>query len=110
MRTCDHVGHLEQSERDILTLRSQQGRFEERIAMMQHLLEVRKSLCTPTSVLHVGAVHQQMLWCILNPTKAKLQGLLMLYSCMVTVRAAHLRCVSTSRKGHASGVLLWQLG
>lgn len=36
------AGHLEQSERDILTLRSQQGRFEERIAMMQHLLEERE--------------------------------------------------------------------
>lgn len=35
------AGQLEQSERDILTLRSQQGRFEERIAMMQHLLEER---------------------------------------------------------------------
>jgi len=34
------AGNLEQSERDILTLRSQQGRFDERIAMMQHLLEV----------------------------------------------------------------------
>ena len=42
MHDCNHAGHLEQSERDILTLRSQQGRFEERIAMMQHLLEVRK--------------------------------------------------------------------
>jgi hypothetical protein len=34
------AGNLEQSERDILTLRSQQGRFDERIAMMQSLLEV----------------------------------------------------------------------
>ncbi len=34
------AGNLEQSERDILTLRSQQGRFDERIVMMQHLLEV----------------------------------------------------------------------
>ncbi len=34
------AGNLEQSERDILTLRSQQGRFDERIAMIQHLLEV----------------------------------------------------------------------
>ncbi|KAL0025931.1 hypothetical protein WJX77_004860 [Trebouxia sp. C0004] len=36
------AGNLEQSERDILTLRSQQGRFDERIAMMQHLLEERE--------------------------------------------------------------------
>lgn len=36
------AGTLEQSERDILTLRSQQGRFDERIAMMQHLLEERE--------------------------------------------------------------------
>lgn len=34
------AGHLEQSERDILNLRSQQGRFEERVAMMQGLLKV----------------------------------------------------------------------
>ncbi|KAL0047196.1 hypothetical protein WJX82_009191 [Trebouxia sp. C0006] len=36
------AGNLEQSERDILTLRSQQGRFDERIVMMQHLLEERE--------------------------------------------------------------------
>ncbi|KAL0025419.1 hypothetical protein WJX79_007864 [Trebouxia sp. C0005] len=35
------AGNLEQSERDILTLRSQQGRFDERIAIMQHLLKER---------------------------------------------------------------------
>ena len=38
--SCVPAGNLEQSERGILTLRSQQGRFDERIAMMQHLLEV----------------------------------------------------------------------
>jgi len=38
--SCMPAGNLDQSERDILTLRSQQGRFDERIAMMQHLLEV----------------------------------------------------------------------
>lgn len=37
---CNTAGHLEQSERDILNLRSQQGRFEERVAMMQGLLKV----------------------------------------------------------------------
>lgn len=36
------AGNLEQSERDILTLRSQQGRVDERIAMMQHLLQERE--------------------------------------------------------------------
>ena len=35
-----HTGSLEESERDILNLRSQQGRFEERVAMMQGLLQV----------------------------------------------------------------------
>lgn len=34
------AGDLERSERDILNLRSQQGRFEERVAMMQGLLKV----------------------------------------------------------------------
>ena len=42
--SCMRAGNLEQSERDILTLRSQQGRFDERIAMMQHLLEVSSTI------------------------------------------------------------------
>ena len=37
---CQPAGSLEQSERDILNLRSQQSRFEERVAMIQGLLQV----------------------------------------------------------------------
>lgn len=41
------AGGLEHSEREILNLRSQQGRFEERVAMMQGLLKVRLSAQSP---------------------------------------------------------------
>ena len=54
------AGHLEQSERDILNLRSQQGRFEERVAMMQGLLKVSQkeqciALSTSIIMLHACA-------------------------------------------------------
>ena len=57
--SCHTAGHLEQSERDILNLRSQQGRFEERVAMMQGLLKVSEkqeciALTTSIIVLHAG--------------------------------------------------------
>ena len=54
--SCMPAGNLEQSERDILTLRSQQGRFDERIAMMQHLLEVSS---TPHLILTCIKCHSQ---------------------------------------------------
>lgn len=41
------AGGLEQSEREILNLRSQQGRFEERVTMMQGLLKVSMSAKPP---------------------------------------------------------------
>lgn len=40
MAVWQPAGSLEQSERDILNLRSQQCRYEERVAMMQGLLKV----------------------------------------------------------------------
>lgn len=51
--SCYTAGHLEQSERDILNLRSQQGRFEERVAMMQSLLKVSKrEQCIEVPLIH----------------------------------------------------------
>ena len=54
--SCMPAGTLEQSERDILTLRSQQGRFDERIAMMQHLLEVSSTPHADSDVHHMSLI------------------------------------------------------
>ena len=45
------TGDLEQSERDILTLRGQQGRCAERIALMQRLLKVVLHSTAPTLII-----------------------------------------------------------
>ena len=56
--SCHITGHLEQSERDILNLRSQQGRFEERVAMMQGLLKVEQCIEVPL-------IRTCQCWCLL---------------------------------------------